>query len=53
MTQTESSFTASDWIAYARISQMIEDLLVELGGSVDPEGPTQVVESIRDTIIDV
>lgn len=59
--ETRRGMSASDWIAVARIGQMIEDALLELRLVVDPEGPTQLLGAAfesahgehRDTMIEV
>jgi|688.fasta_scaffold1168046_2 hypothetical protein len=43
----------ADYVAFARIGQMIEDVLDEGRAHLDLDGPTYVGESYRDTLIDV
>ncbi len=51
--ETRLCFSAADWIAYARIGQMIEDVLADEVSHVDLDAPTLIRESYRDTLIDL
>lgn len=46
-------FSAADWIAFARIGQMIDDVLDENASNVDLDAPTLIRENQRDTLIDL
>ncbi len=54
MGSTEDQWgNAADWLGAIRIGQMIDEVLAELTSDCDLDGPTHVIESCRDTIMDV